>query len=108
MAVCALIAVPEESQVGDSGLSFTPVPIDANALKTKRARVEKVSGSEPLRLLLVENEDLCQESKRSSLDVARSAADANVAREIIKYDAVVLDLGVPDGDKLAPLTRRRP
>ena len=55
-----------------------------------------------MRLLVVEDEDRLSGILKSRLgeagfavDVAGSAGDANAALEIVNYDAVVLDLGLP-------------
>jgi DNA-binding response OmpR family regulator len=73
-----------------------------------------VSGDEPARLLIIEDEDRLSGILKSRLgeagfaaDVAGSAGDANAALELINYDAVVLDLGLPDGDGLAVLAAAR-
>jgi DNA-binding response OmpR family regulator len=42
-----------------------------------------------------------------TVDLAGSAADASAAIELINYDAVVLDLGLPDGDGLTVLAAAR-
>jgi len=73
-----------------------------------------VSGGEPVRLLVIEDEDRLSGILKSRLgeagfavDVAGSAGDATAALELINYDAVVLDLGLPDGDGLAVLAAAR-
>jgi two-component system response regulator QseB len=73
-----------------------------------------VSGDEPVRLLIIEDEDRLSGILKSRLgdagfavDVASSAGDGNAALEIINYDAVVLDLGLPDGDGLLVLAAAR-
>jgi DNA-binding response OmpR family regulator len=67
-----------------------------------------------VRLLVVEDEDRLSSILKSKLgdvgfavDLAGSAADATAAIELINYDAVVLDLGLPDGDGLAVLAAAR-
>jgi DNA-binding response OmpR family regulator len=67
-----------------------------------------------VRLLIIEDEDRLSGILKSRLggagfaaDVAGSAGDANAALELINYDAVVLDLGLPDGDGLAVLAAAR-
>jgi len=67
-----------------------------------------------VRLLIIEDEDRLSGILKSQLseagfavDVAGSAGDANAALEIINYDAVVLDLGLPDHDGLTVLTATR-
>ena len=67
-----------------------------------------------MRLLIIEDEDRLSGILKSRLseagfavDVAGSAADVNAALEIINYDAVVLDLGLPDHDGLTVLTATR-
>ena len=74
----------------------------------------RVSGDEPVRLLIIEDEDRLSGILKSrfgeagfAVDVAGSAGDANAALELINYDAVVLDLGLPDGDGLAVLAAAR-
>jgi DNA-binding response OmpR family regulator len=61
-----------------------------------------------VRLLIIEDEERLSAILKSRLgdagfavDLAGSAGDANAALEIINYDAVILDLGLPDGDGLA-------
>jgi DNA-binding response OmpR family regulator len=73
-----------------------------------------VSGGEPVRLLIIEDEDRLSGILKSRLgeagfavDVAGSAGDADAALELINYDAAVLDLGLPDGDGLAVLAAAR-
>jgi DNA-binding response OmpR family regulator len=73
-----------------------------------------LSGNEPVRLLVIEDEDRLSGILRSKLgefgftvDIARSAADAVAALELINYDAAILDLGLPDGDGLAVLATAR-
>jgi len=73
-----------------------------------------VSGGEPLRLLVIEDEDRLSGILKSKLgdagfavDIAGSAADAEAALELINYDATVLDLGLPDGDGLGVLAAVR-
>jgi DNA-binding response OmpR family regulator len=67
-----------------------------------------------VRLLIIEDEDRLSGILKSKLgevgftvDVVASAADANAALEIINYDAVVLDLGLPDRDGLTVLATAR-
>jgi len=67
-----------------------------------------------VRLLVIEDEDRLSGILKSRLgeagfavDVAGSAGDATAALELINYDAVVLDLGLPDGDGLAVLAAAR-
>ena len=67
-----------------------------------------------MRLLIIEDEDRLSGILKSRLgeagfavDVAGSAGDATAALELINYDAVVLDLGLPDGDGLAVLAAAR-
>ena len=67
-----------------------------------------------MRLLIIEDEDRLSGILKSRLgdvgftvDVVGSAADANAALEIINYDAVVLDLGLPDHDGLTVLATAR-
>jgi len=67
-----------------------------------------------VRLLIIEDEDRLSGILKSRLgeagfavDVAASAGDANAALELINYDAVVLDLGLPDGDGLGVLAAAR-
>jgi DNA-binding response OmpR family regulator len=67
-----------------------------------------------VRLLIIEDEDRLSGILKSRLgeagfavDVAGSAGDADAALELINYDAVVLDLGLPDGDGLAVLATAR-
>lgn len=67
-----------------------------------------------MRLLIIEDEDRLSAILKSRLghagfavDIAGSAGDANAALELINYDAVVLDLGLPDGDGLAVLAAAR-
>ena len=67
-----------------------------------------------MRLLVIEDEDRLSGILKSRLgeagfavDVAGSAGDATAALELINYDAVVLDLGLPDGDGLAVLAAAR-
>ena len=67
-----------------------------------------------MRLLIIEDEDRLSGILKSRLgdvgftvDVVGSAADANAALEIINYDAVVLDLGLPDRDGLTVLATAR-
>ena len=67
-----------------------------------------------MRLLIIEDEDGLSGILKSRLgeagfavDVAGSAGDATAALELINYDAVVLDLGLPDGDGLAVLAAAR-
>ena len=68
-----------------------------------------------MRILLVEDNDRLSEIISQALkvngfaiDVVASAADAEAAVELTQYDAIVLDLGLPDRDGmtiLAPLRR---
>jgi DNA-binding response OmpR family regulator len=67
-----------------------------------------------VRLLVVEDEDRLSGILKSRLrdagfavDVVGSAGDANAALELINYDAVVLDLGLPDRDGLTVLATAR-
>jgi DNA-binding response OmpR family regulator len=67
-----------------------------------------------MRLLIVEDEARIAELVRSGLgragftvDAAPTAADALAALETGNYDAVILDLGLPDGDGIEVLTRAR-
>ena len=67
-----------------------------------------------MRLLVIEDEDRLSGILKSKLDeigftvdIAGSAEDAGIALELINYDAVVLDLGLPDGDGLAVLSAAR-
>ena len=67
-----------------------------------------------MRLLVIEDEDRLSGILKSKLGeigftvgIAGSAEDANIALELISYDAAVLDLGLPDGDGLAVLTAAR-
>ena len=69
---------------------------------------------DPVRLLVIEDENRLSGILRSKLgdagfavDIAGSAADAEAALELINYDAAVLDLGLPDGDGLALLAAVR-
>jgi len=71
-------------------------------------------GDEPVRLLVIEDEDRLSSILKSKLgddgftvDIAGSAADAGAALELINYDAAVLDLGLPDDDGLAVLAAVR-
>lgn len=67
-----------------------------------------------MRLLIIEDEERLSGILKSwlggagfTVDVAGSATGANAAVELINYDAVVLDLGLPDGDGLAVLAAAR-
>ncbi|HYS45372.1 MAG TPA: response regulator, partial [Rhizomicrobium sp.] len=67
-----------------------------------------------MRLLIVEDEARIAELVRSALaragftvDTAATAADAVAALEVGSYDAVILDLGLPDGDGIDVLTQAR-
>jgi DNA-binding response OmpR family regulator len=67
-----------------------------------------------VRLLVVEDEVRIAEILRKSLgkagfavDSVASCGDAQAAREVGTYDAMILDLGLPDGDGLALLGRLR-
>jgi DNA-binding response OmpR family regulator len=67
-----------------------------------------------MRLLLVEDEARIAELERSALiragftvDAVSSAGDALAALGIGSYDAVILDLGLPDGDGLEVLKKAR-
>lgn len=67
-----------------------------------------------MRLLVVEDECRLSEILKTTLgaagfavDTAGSAADAVAAVELVNYDTVVLDLGLPDGDGLAVLAAVR-
>ena len=79
-----------------------------------QSRVAEISRDEPVRLLVIEDEDRLSGILRSKLsdagfavDIAGSAADAEAALELINYDAAVLDLGLPDGDGLTVLASVR-
>jgi DNA-binding response OmpR family regulator len=67
-----------------------------------------------VRLLVIEDEDRLAGILKARLgdvgftvDVACAAADAEVAIELINYDAAILDLGLPDGDGLDVLAAAR-
>ncbi|MBO0739344.1 MAG: response regulator transcription factor [Alphaproteobacteria bacterium] len=67
-----------------------------------------------MRILVIEDEDRLAGILKSKLgdvgftvDVAGSAADGGAAIELVNYDAVVLDLGLPDRDGLAVLAEVR-
>lgn len=67
-----------------------------------------------MRLLVVEDEDRIAELVRSALaragfmvDILNSALDADAALMAMSYDAVILDLGLPDGDGLSVLGKMR-
>lgn len=67
-----------------------------------------------MRLLVVEDEVRIAEVLRTSLgkagfavDSVASCGDAQAALEVGAYDAMILDLGLPDGDGLALLARLR-
>ena len=67
-----------------------------------------------MRLLVVEDEKRIAELVRSALeragfvlDTAGTAADAVAAMMLSSYDAVILDLGLPDGDGLGVLAEIR-
>jgi DNA-binding response OmpR family regulator len=67
-----------------------------------------------VRILIVEDESRIVEILRSALgragfavDAVRHCADARAALEVIPYDAVILDLGLPDGDGLTLLKDMR-
>jgi DNA-binding response OmpR family regulator len=67
-----------------------------------------------VRLLVVEDEVRIAEILRSALsrsgfavDAVRLCGDARAALEVNPYDAVILDLGLPDGDGLALLKDMR-
>jgi len=79
-----------------------------------QSRVAEISRDEPVRLLVIEDEDRLSGILRSKLgdagfavDIAGSAADAEAALELINYDVAVLDLGLPDGDGLGVLATLR-
>ena len=68
----------------------------------------------PVRLLVVEDESRLSAILKTTLgaagfavDIAGSAAEAVSAAELVNYDTVVLDLGLPDGDGLAVLAAVR-
>jgi two-component system response regulator QseB len=70
--------------------------------------------SQPLRLLIIEDEDRLSGILKTKLgvsgftvDVACSIGDAVAALELVNYDAAVLDLGLPDGDGLDVLAAAR-
>jgi DNA-binding response OmpR family regulator len=70
--------------------------------------------SQPLRLLIIEDEDRLSGILKTKLgvsgftvDVACSVGDAVAALELVNYDAAVLDLGLPDGDGLDVLAAAR-
>ena len=67
-----------------------------------------------MRLLIVEDEERIADLVRSALvkagftvDVMNGALDAGAAIQSISYDAVILDLGLPDGEGLAVLDAMR-
>jgi DNA-binding response OmpR family regulator len=67
-----------------------------------------------MRLLIVEDEERIAELVRSALvkagftvDVLNSALDADAAVRSVSYDAVILDLGLPDGEGLSVLDGMR-
>lgn len=67
-----------------------------------------------MRLLVVEDEERIAELIRSALvragftvDVLNGALDADAAIRSISYDAVILDLGLPDGEGLSVLDGMR-
>ena len=67
-----------------------------------------------MRLLVVEDEVRIAEILRSALsrsgfavDAVRLCGDARAALEVNPYDAVILDLGLPDGDGLGLLRDMR-
>src|SRR5258707_2470169 len=67
-----------------------------------------------MRLLIIEDEVRIAEILRSALsrsgfavDAVGLAADARAALEVNPYDAVILDLGLPDGDGLTLLKNMR-
>lgn len=67
-----------------------------------------------MRLLVIEDECRLSEILKTTLgaagfaiDTARSAADAVAAVELVNYDTVILDLGLPDGDGLDVLAAAR-
>jgi DNA-binding response OmpR family regulator len=73
-----------------------------------------LSGAEPVRLLVIEDEERLSGILKAKLgdvgftvDIAASAADAAAALELINYDAAILDLGLPDGDGLTVLKAAR-
>ena len=77
-------------------------------------RIGRPARDDPVRLLVIEDEDRLSGILRSKLgdagfavDIAGSAADAEAALELINYDAAVLDLGLPDDDGLALLAAVR-
>src|SRR3954447_8527244 len=75
---------------------------------------EHPDGGRTMRLLVVEDEEGLVEVLKSALgragfvvDAVRTAADAREALALIAYDAVILDLGLPDGDGLTLLAEAR-
>src|SRR3982075_4305836 len=67
-----------------------------------------------MRLLIIEDESRIAEILRSALsrsgfavDAVGLCGDARAALEVNPYDAVILDLGLPDGDGLALLKDMR-
>jgi DNA-binding response OmpR family regulator len=67
-----------------------------------------------MRLLIVEDEERIAELVRSALvkagftvDVLNSALDADAAVRSVSYDAIILDLGLPDGEGLSVLDGMR-
>jgi DNA-binding response OmpR family regulator len=64
-----------------------------------------------MRLLVVEDEARITEVLRAALsragfavDAVATVADARAALPLAPYDAIILDLGLPDGDGLHLLT----
>jgi DNA-binding response OmpR family regulator len=79
--------------------------------KRRLTRRRKVAN---MRLLIVEDEARIAEILRSALsrsgfavDAVGLCGDARAALEVNPYDAVILDLGLPDGDGLALLKDMR-
>ena len=97
-----------------SSLPLSRVGRHKTALNQARPNGCEMSAEEPVRLLVIEDEDRLSGILKSRLgkvgfavDIAGSAADADAALELINYDAAVLDLGLPDGDGLAVLAAAR-
>ena len=66
-----------------------------------------------MRILLVEDHASLRELTASHLtargfvvDTARDLGEAQAALDVVAYDALVIDLGLPDGDGIALLSRR--